>query len=96
MFSVQYCVLCSSETIVLQGGAEEKREEISGVFRGRKLSSCPGKLSVWGRCAPGSPAVGGYLPIEQRIRNLSSSSFFSLAHIILEVRYPSFEASLCY
>lgn len=42
MFSVQCCVLCSSEPIVLQGGVEEKREENSGVFRGRELSSCPG------------------------------------------------------
>lgn len=47
MFCDQCCVLCSSETIVLQGGVEERREEISGVFRGQESSSLPGELSIW-------------------------------------------------
>lgn len=58
MFSVQCCVLCSSETNLLQGGGEKKEKEISecsdvGSYhcsqesRAVRVGTCLGKLRIW-------------------------------------------------
>lgn len=99
MFNVQCCVLCSSETNLLQGGGEEKREEISECSEARhfhcsqescavRVGTCLGKVRIWGRCATGSPAVGAYL-YQWWSENFETSLFlFSSADILLEVSNP--------